>query len=239
MFFLGDNDTQKGRLASSRQFRTEGLGVFGLIVFSRVAPKTLRSDRLRGELCAISRGILSEKVGDMWRKKPARKHWTFWITMAFVLACDQVTKAMVERFIPLYESIPVIGGLFNIIHVKNTGVAFGLFAGDISPFRTVFFIGITIVALIVIFLIFRRIKGDRFLVPLSLGMIMAGAVGNLVDRIRWGYVVDFLDVYWHDFHWPAFNVADSAITVGVLLLLIENLFLSREKDGSGEVTRSA
>lgn len=168
-----------------------------------------------------------------------RKHKILWITLPLVLFLDQLIKYLVEGAVPLYESIPVISGFFSITHVKNTGAAFGLFAGGISPFRTLFFGAITIGALIVIFLIFRRIREERILVPLSLAMIMAGAVGNLVDRIRWGYVTDFLDFYWREYHWPAFNIADSAITVGVFLLLFENLFLSGKRGESHDRARSS
>lgn len=165
----------------------------------------------------------------MGGEKLTRKYRIFLITLPLVLFLDQLIKYLVERAVPLYESIPVISGFFSITHVKNTGAAFGLFAGGISPFRTLFFGVITVGALIVIFLIFRRIREERVLAPLSLAMIMAGALGNLVDRIRWGYVTDFLDFYWREYHWPAFNIADSAITVGVFLLLFENLFLSGKR----------
>lgn len=164
----------------------------------------------------------------MWRKKLTRKHWILWIALTSIFALDQLIKAVVENGIPLYGSIPVIRGFFSITHVRNTGAAFGLFAGDIGPFRTLFFVTITIGAIILIFFVFRRIKGNRALAPLSLAMILAGAMGNLVDRIRWGYVIDFLDFYWREYHWPAFNIADSAITVGVFLLFIENVLLHGE-----------
>lgn len=175
----------------------------------------------------------------MWRERLTRKHKIFWIALLIVLLLDQIIKYVVERAVPLYASIPVIGGFFNITHVRNTGAAFGFFAGDVNLLRTLFFIVVTIGALIVIFFIFRRIGGAMILVPLSLAMIVAGAIGNLVDRIRLGYVTDFLDFYWHGYHWPAFNVADSAITVGVFLLLFENLFLHRRKRELGDLTQRA
>jgi signal peptidase II len=96
-------------------------------------------------------------------------------------------------------------------------------------------VAITVGASILILFIFRKIRENQVLVPLSLAMIMAGALGNLVDRIRWGYVIDFLDLYWRSYHWPAFNVADSAITVGVLLLFLDNLLLHK-KEGDSDVT---
>lgn len=167
-------------------------------------------------------------------KKFTRKRWVFCLSLPMFFALDQATKAFVERTVPLYESIVVVSGLFSITHVKNTGAAFGLFAGHASVFRTLFFVVITVGALMLILLIFRSVKEKRVLVPLSLGMITAGALGNLVDRIRWGYVIDFLDVYWRTHHWPAFNIADSAITVGILLVLVENLLLHRKESSSQE-----
>jgi signal peptidase II len=170
----------------------------------------------------------------MKAKKHTRKHWVFGISLPLVFALDQATKAWVERTVPLYESIIVVPGLFNITHVKNTGVAFGLFAGHASTLRTLFFGAITLGALMLILLVFRTVKEKRILAPLCLGMIMAGALGNLVDRIRWGFVIDFMDLHWKTYHWPAFNVADSAITVGILLVLMENLLLHRKTGLSQE-----
>jgi len=175
----------------------------------------------------------------MWGIRFTRKHWILFSALPVILALDQGTKVAVEYAVPLYRSIPVIHGFLSITHARNTGAAFGLFAGDTSLVRTVFFIGITIGAMILILFVFRKIRGNRILVPLSLAMITAGAVGNLVDRIRWGYVIDFLDFYWHGYHWPAFNIADSAITVGVFLLLIENLFLHKRERESGERDQTA
>ncbi|NIS60185.1 MAG: signal peptidase II [Proteobacteria bacterium] len=175
----------------------------------------------------------------MLREKFTRKYQIFFIALPLILFWDQVTKYLVRQAVPIYGSIPVIEGFFSITHVKNTGAAFGLFAGGVSPFRTLFFMAITVGAVIVILLIFRRIRGDRILAPLSLAMIMAGALGNLVDRIRWGYVIDFLDLYWREYHWPAFNVADSAITVAVFLLFIENLFLHKNQAASEGLAQRA
>ena len=173
----------------------------------------------------------------MKEKRLTRKHWIFCLALPVVFALDQATKAVVERSVPLFESIVVVPGLFRITHLKNTGAAFGLFAGQASTFRTLFFAVITIGALLLILTIFRNVKDNRILTPLSLGMIMAGALGNLVDRIRWGYVIDFLDVYWKHHHWPAFNIADAAITVGIVLVLVEHLIFHRKAGTSQETIR--
>jgi len=156
-----------------------------------------------------------------------------------VLGLDQATKALIKTTIPLYGTVAVIRGFFNITHVRNTGGAFGILAGETGSLRTTFFIVITVGALVLIFLIFRKVRENRILAPLALAMVIGGALGNLVDRIRWGYVIDFLDLYWETYHWPAFNVADSAITVGICLLVIDNLFLQKGPPESEKLPQSA
>ncbi|GAB4174310.1 MAG: signal peptidase II [Geothermobacteraceae bacterium] len=134
-------------------------------------------------------------------------------------AVDQWTKYLVLKSFRLYESVPVIDGLFNLTYVRNKGAAFGILAD--SDWRRPFFIVVTLVACAFILGYLRRLGNERRLAPLSLSLIFAGALGNLIDRVRFGEVIDFLDVYWRQYHWPAFNVADSAITVGVGLLLLD------------------
>jgi signal peptidase II len=158
------------------------------------------------------------------KKQLSRKHWVLWISLVSILLLDQATKMVVEYTVPLYRSIPVIRDFFDITHIKNPGAAFGLFAGDVGLGRTLFFTIFTGAAIVLILVMFRRIDGNRVLLPLCLGMILAGAIGNLVDRFRSGYVTDFLDFYWNQYHWPAFNIADSAITGGIFLLIIEVLW---------------
>jgi signal peptidase II len=173
----------------------------------------------------------------MGRKRLARKYWILSVALPSILVLDQIIKAVVERTVPLYGSIPVIPGFFSITNIRNTGAAFGLFGGNATIFRTLFFTAVTVGALVLILVIFKKIRENRILLPLSLVMIMAGAVGNLVDRIRLGYVTDFLDFYWRAYHWPAFNIADSAITVGVLLLFIDNLLPQRKEGGAEAAPR--
>jgi signal peptidase II len=174
----------------------------------------------------------------MGRENLCRKHWILFITLPVVLALDQVTKCLVIHSVPLHRSIPLIRGFFNITHVKNTGAAFGVLAGHTSPVRTLFFTAITIGALALMILIYRKVRANRVLVPLCLAMIMAGALGNMVDRIRWGYVIDFLDLYWRTYRWPAFNVADSAITIGICLLFFDSFFLRKGAHDPQKLTRS-
>ncbi|MDD3250645.1 MAG: lipoprotein signal peptidase [Smithella sp.] len=147
----------------------------------------------------------------------------FVLGAAVIIALDQITKSAVMARFSLHETLMVIPGLFNLVYVMNPGAAFG-FLADASPtFRYVFFIGVTITAagLIVYYLV--KSNPRNLLLAGSLTLIFGGAVGNLIDRIRFGAVVDFLDVYLGASHWPAFNVADSAITVGAVLMIWEML----------------
>jgi len=153
-----------------------------------------------------------------------------------ILALDQATKLYVDANFRLHESIPVIRGVFNLTYVRNKGAAFGIFAD--SAVRIPFFITVSIVAMLGILWYIRRIRSDQRLAVFSLSLVFAGAVGNLIDRIRLGEVIDFLDVYWQSHHWPAFNVADSAISVGVVLLFIDMWREDRKKSAEASANKS-
>lgn len=145
-----------------------------------------------------------------------RKAPFFALVAGATTAADLATKALVEATLNPFEARPVVDGLFNLVHARNPGAAFGILAG--SPgLRVPLFIGITLLALAGI--VWLYVKTERRLEGLGLALVFGGALGNLVDRVRYGEVVDFLDVYWGTYHWPAFNVADSAIVVGAALLL--------------------
>lgn len=144
-----------------------------------------------------------------------------------ILPLDQWTKYLTDSKMFLHESIPVIDGLFSITYVRNKGAAFGIFAD--SAWRIPFFISVTIVAIGVVGTIIYKLPRNCNFQLSGLSLILSGAIGNLIDRIRFGEVVDFLDVYWKTSHWPAFNVADSAITVGVALLIIDMIFFERKR----------
>lgn len=153
--------------------------------------------------------------------------------IAFVvsLSVDLFSKYLVETHLHFGDKREVIEGFFYLTHVRNPGAAFGLFATSPAAFRLTFFIGISIVAIGIIVSFFRKLApGDR-LSALALGSILGGAIGNLVDRIRYGEVVDFLHFrLWKGYSWPDFNFADSFIVVGVALLVLELL----ATEGSGE-----
>jgi signal peptidase II len=150
------------------------------------------------------------------------RRWAIFGSIAIIgLVVDQLTKLYIDRSMQMFQSIPVIDGLFNITYVRNKGAAFSFLSH--ASWRLPFFIAISAVAAVVIVIAFNRLKSDQRLAQVSLSMIFSGAVGNLIDRVRRGEVVDFLDVYWRAHHWPAFNVADSLICVGVALLALDML----------------
>jgi len=153
------------------------------------------------------------------------------IVTVVILALDQATKLYVDAHFELYESVPVIPEWFHLTYIRNQGAAFGILSN--SPLRVPFFIAVAVIALLVILWYLRQLRADQHLAAFALALIFAGALGNLIDRIRLGEVIDFLDVFWNHHHWPAFNVADSAICVGVGLLIwemfLEERRLRREK----------
>jgi len=151
-------------------------------------------------------------------------HKVFLVIAAGVLVLDQVTKAVASSTLKMYEIRPVIQGFLNLTRVHNTGAAFGLLAGQASPVRTFFFLTVSFLALGVVLWMLLRLPPDQKVELVALSLIFGGALGNVIDRARLGEVIDFIDLYYRSYHWPAFNVADSAITVGVILLLYRLVF---------------
>lgn len=144
-----------------------------------------------------------------------------WLLTVVVL--DQATKALImDRFV-MFELLPVIPGLFNLTYLTNTGAAFGMLAGAPTIWRQVFFVGVALAALGVLVYSYRQFREQGRIFAHAIGLIAGGAVGNLIDRLRFGAVVDFLDFYVGTHHWPAFNVADSAITIGVGLFILGSI----------------
>jgi len=144
--------------------------------------------------------------------------WLFVGLVGGVLCLDQVTKALVGATLRLHESRPVIPGLLSLTLVHNTGAAFGILAGERSPLRTGFFLVVSVVAMAVVVWLLWRLRSEQKVEAVALSLIFGGAVGNVIDRVRFGKVIDFIDVFYGSYHWPAFNVADAAISVGVFLL---------------------
>lgn len=149
------------------------------------------------------------------------------VLVALIVTADQLSKMWVMAVFSLYESKVVIPGFFNLTYITNPGAAFGFLAGAHGEWRQLFFVGVALVAVTVLVCSYRHFKGQGMVFALAIGLIMGGALGNLIDRLRFGAVVDFLDFYFNNHHWPAFNVADSAITVGVALFLLGSLLQHR------------
>ena len=137
--------------------------------------------------------------------------------LAVILILDQLTKYIVDRTIPLHHSIPVIDDVFSLTYIRNTGAAFGMLAGSAAHFRLPFLVIFSLVAIGFIIVMVRRLPPGETGLITALAFILGGAIGNLIDRVVYGEVIDFLDFYWSTYHWPAFNLADSFITVGVLI----------------------
>lgn len=141
------------------------------------------------------------------------------LTVAIGVLLDQLSKLYIDRSFDLYESVTVFENFFHITYIRNRGAAFGILSDN--ALRLPFFMVVSLIAIIGIVWYLRHLRKDQTLSVLALGMILSGAIGNLIDRVRLGEVIDFIDVHWYSYHWPAFNVADSAICVGVGLLMIE------------------
>jgi len=141
-----------------------------------------------------------------------------------VLAADQVTKGLVVKSIPEHEQIPLLPHFFNLTHTKNAGAAFGLFSDSPAPWKTALLIIVSGALLLAVAGIVWKSRHLHWETSLGLALILGGALSNLFDRIRAGRVVDFLDVYFRNYHWPTFNLADSAIVVGAGFLIFHVIF---------------
>jgi signal peptidase II len=163
------------------------------------------------------------------------KYRFFGLAFLIGLILDQATKrSIVERFY-YAERLEVIPGFFDLTHVRNPGGAFSFFADGPLEWRMAFFVGATLLALVLLTIFLVRHEGQDRLIPLALGLVMAGAVGNLIDRIAYGEVIDFLEVHlWGGYTWPTFNVADSAIVLGVGLLIFDVFLAERHLSNTDE-----
>lgn len=149
-----------------------------------------------------------------------------------LIVLDQATKLIIVRTMDLHSIIPVIPEFFDIVHARNQGAAFGVLRD--SSIRLPFLISVSLLASLVIFIVFRKLRADQKLSAWGLSLVLSGALGNLIDRVRLGEVVDFLSVHWRGHYWPAFNVADSAICIGVGLLALE-MILEEKRKKKGQV----
>ena len=154
-----------------------------------------------------------------------------------VVVLDRTAKWVIAKNIPLHDSIQIIPDFFRLTHVENRGAAFGILSEADLPHQSLLFSAISIVALLAIAIYAFRLPPEARLPRLALSLVLGGALGNLVDRVRLGYVVDFIHAYWGRHQWPDFNMADSAITVGVTLLLLDMLRSpERKTDMAGAAT---
>jgi signal peptidase II len=158
-----------------------------------------------------------------------RKYWVLLIVCFWILFVDQWSKHVVQQRLALYQKVEVIQGLFNLVHVRNPGGAFGIFGGEKGGLGSFLFVLVSLVAIGTILFLYFRLKENEATLSLSFSLVLSGAIGNLIDRLRYGEVVDFLDFYLRSFHWPAFNIADSAICLGIGLMALEMLIRDRKK----------
>jgi len=148
----------------------------------------------------------------------------FYLLAVLILALDHLTKWWIRSSFGLHQSFEIIPGYLRIIRVHNTGVAFGLFADFHSAWKPYLLALMAVVAVVVIVIYSARMPSKRIMLQLALAVTMGGILGNFIDRIVHGFVVDFIEFHIHDsFYWPTFNVADSAITVGIALLLLDTV----------------
>jgi signal peptidase II len=152
-----------------------------------------------------------------------------WPALAVILL-DQATKWAVTRWVHPHETIPVVKGFFNLVHVRNRGIAFGLMNDPGGTLQSYLLLGASLLAICVLLWWFKRLGEGGGVLALCLSLVLGGAFGNLMDRFRLGAVIDFVDIHLGSYHWPAFNVADSAITVGTLGLAL-CLFIKKEESG--------
>jgi len=146
-----------------------------------------------------------------------------WLLIALVVVADQVTKLLVVLELGLHDSVPVIPGMLDLTHVRNTGAAFGFLNAVDFPGKPIVIAIVALGALVGVSLYASQLPAAHWLARLGLSLILGGAAGNLIDRLRQGYVVDFVDAYWSSWHFWAFNVADAAISVGVTIIIVDLL----------------
>ena len=152
------------------------------------------------------------------------KYFKLAVISGLIVMADQLTKFLVLKQLPLHHSITVITGFFSITHIQNPGGAFGLMANLSPNIRAIIFLFISSLAVGLIFYFYKKTPRSYSWLAAGFALIFGGAIGNLIDRIRFGTVTDFLDFYIGRYHWPAFNIADSAISIGIAIFVIHLLF---------------
>ena len=154
------------------------------------------------------------------------------IVAAAIIIIDQATKAMIGASIPLYDAVTIVPGFLDFTHVRNTGAAFGLLNTTDLPMKGLVMVAMALVAIVAIGAYGATLRADENIARWGLALVLGGAIGNLIDRARLGYVLDFVDVYSGNWHFWAFNVADAAISVGAVLVIFDLLGLRRHASHS-------
>lgn len=168
-----------------------------------------------------------------------KKYLTLAAIAGSAIVLDQITKMYIHANFGVGESHPVISEFFNITYVRNPGAAFGIFRSSQELFRKIFFLSMPPIAMIIILSILRNVSNTDKWQVLSLSLIFGGAFGNYIDRLRFGYVIDFLDFHLKEYYsWPAFNIADSCIVVGVCMLVLF-MFLQDKKESSADKAKAS
>ena len=148
-----------------------------------------------------------------------KRHAPHLVLIAALIAADQITKAVVAKSVPFYGSVSVIPGFFSISHIHNTGAIFGMFNGSGGKLIAILLAAATLTAMSLVIVYFLKTPASQKLMRFALALILAGALGNFIDRVFRGYVIDFLEVHLKKFYWPTFNIADSCISIGAVLLV--------------------
>lgn len=152
-----------------------------------------------------------------------KRYTRSFIIAIIVFTLDQISKFLVREYLPLHHSIEVIKGFFNIVHFQNPGIIFGILSQSTTTFTHYLLITVPLLAIILLIFFIHSLKDDDNFLLVAVSLILGGATGNLVDRVIYKKVIDFLDFYWNTYHWPAFNLADTVISIGIILFVIHIL----------------
>ena len=163
----------------------------------------------------------------------SNRYLQLFLASNILIILDQYTKMWVNTHIPKHHSIMVLDNFFALTHIRNPGVAFGLGADWSSQYKTYMFIGFSVIAIIAILIFFHQTPPGNKIVRVGLILIFSGAIGNMIDRILYQEVIDFLDLFVGGYHWPAFNIADSCITIGVFLMFVDLILAGKAPQVEG------
>jgi signal peptidase II len=162
----------------------------------------------------------------MLMNKPKNYHLLLWPALS-VIFIDQVSKLVVMQYIPISQSVPILKGFFDLVHIRNRGIAFGIMNWSRFEFATYILILLNFAAIFLLIYWFFKLKAHENSIALGISLVLGGAFGNLIDRVRFREVVDFLDFYIGSYHWPAFNFADSAISISAIWIAANIIFTKK------------